>query len=101
GEAPAPYKIDVAHRYALEALAEANKPAVLAVNKVDLLRDKRRLLPLLSAWSEAFPFKALVPISALAGEGTERLVAELVALLPEGPPLFPEDMVTDRAERWL
>lgn len=95
------YQIGAEYRYLLGALGENKKPAVLALNKVDLARDKRGLLPVLDAWQKAYPFRALVPISAATGEGVDRLESELVAVLPEGERLFPEDMVTDRAERWL
>jgi len=74
---------------------------VLAINKVDLVGHKQALLPVLEAFAKAHPFAALVPISAERGQGTDRLVAEVVALLPEGDRLFPEEMLTDRAERWL
>jgi GTP-binding protein Era len=95
------YQIGAEYRYLLGALGENKKPAVLALNKVDLARDKRALLPVLDAWQKAYPFRALVPISASTGEGVDRLESEVVAVLPEGERLFPEDMVTDRAERWL
>src|SRR5258706_433373 len=84
-----------------EELARAKKPAVLAFNKVDLLRDKRLLLPLVAAWGKAHPFSAIVPISAANGDGVDALVEELLKILPEGKALFPEEMLTDRAERWL
>ena len=95
------YRLPKSARFILDTLREANKPTVLVINKVDLLRDKGLLLPVLEAWSAAFNFRALVPISALRGEGEKRLTQELVALLPEGDRLFPEEMITDRAERWL
>jgi GTP-binding protein Era len=85
----------------VETVREAGKPTVLAVNKIDRLRDKGALLPVLDAWMRAGEFRALVPISAQTGEGEARLLDELVPLLPEGERLFPEEMVTDRAERWI
>ncbi len=87
--------------FVAERVVAAGKPVVLAINKVDLLHDKRQLLPLIEEWSRWTNAAAVVPISALVGDGMERLVAELSALLPQGPPLFPEEMLTDRAERWL
>jgi GTP-binding protein Era len=96
------YRLGPDDALALETLRAAGKPAVLAVNKIDLQRDKSLLLPLLEAWAKQEPLRALVPISAATGEGTDRLLDELVAICPEAPqPLFPEEMVTDRAERWL
>jgi GTP-binding protein Era len=95
------YQIGAEYRYLLGALGENKKPAVLALNKVDLARDKRALLPVLDAWQKAYPFRALVPIAAATGEGVDLVESELIAALPEGERLFPEEMVTDRAERWL
>jgi GTP-binding protein Era len=74
--------------------------AILALNKTDRV-PKPKLLPLLEAFSKAFPFAALVPISALKGNGCEELLAEILKQLPEGVPLFPEDQVTDQPERFL
>lgn len=71
-------------------------PAVLALNKVDLLRDKRRLLPVLSSYERCHPFAALVPMSSLSGDGVDRVLDEVAALLPEGQPAYSEDTLTDR-----
>lgn len=86
---------------ALEELSRTIKaPMLLALNKVDRV-DKPALLPALAAWHETGRFRELVPISARTGDGVDRLEAAIAALLPEGPHLYPEDMVTDRAERFL
>jgi GTPase len=74
--------------------------AILALNKVDRL-PKPKLLPLIDAFQRAFPFSAIVPISALRGSGCEELLKEILLLLPEGEPYFPEDQVTDQPERFL
>lgn len=74
--------------------------AILALNKTDRV-PKPRLLPLLEAFSKAFPFAALVPISALKGNGCEELLEEIFKQLPEGVPFFPEDQITDQPERFL
>jgi GTP-binding protein Era len=106
-ETPAPaelkkgWKLDAATGYVLEQLAAAKKPAVLALNKVDTLSNKQLLLPVIDALGKAHPFRALVPISAKSGDGVDRLVGELAELLPVGERLFPEEMLTDRAERWI
>ncbi len=75
-------------------------PAILVLNKVDLI-DKKKLLPLIEAYNAFFPFKAIIPVSALKGEGTEKLITEILAHLPLGPRYFPEDMPTDASERFL
>jgi GTPase len=73
---------------------------ILALNKIDKL-PKPKLLPLLEAFAKAFPFAALVPISALTGSGCEQLVEEIFKQLPENENFFPEDQVTDQPERFL
>jgi GTP-binding protein Era len=73
---------------------------VLALNKVDKL-PKQKLLPLIEAFRTAHPFEAIVPISALEGDGCKELLAEVLTLLPEGEPHFPDDQVTDQPERFL
>src|SRR5690606_22157842 len=83
-----------------EILAAVSAPLVLALNKVDRV-PKPALLPMLEAWSAAGRFEELVPISALTGDGVDRLEQAIASRLPEGPALYPEDMVTDRAERFL
>jgi GTP-binding protein Era len=88
-------------RRILDVVAEARKPVVLAINKVDKVKDKTRLFPTLEAWSQRAPFAALLPISATRGTGVDALVAEVLRLLPAGPPLYGLDMLTDRTERFL
>ncbi|MGZ3439317.1 MAG: GTPase Era [Polyangia bacterium] len=95
------YKIDVATEYVIGELKAVGKPAVLAINKVDTLSNKQLLLPMLEKLHAAHDWRAIVPISAKNGDGVDRLVGELAGLLPVGERLFPEEMLTDRAERWL
>jgi GTPase len=73
---------------------------ILALNKVDKAA-KNKLLPMMQAFAKAHPFVAMVPISALKGDGCEELLAEAMKLLPAGAPYFPEDQVTDQPERFL
>ncbi len=77
-------------------------PVVVVVNKVDRIPKAERhlLLPLMAGWAER-GFSDIVPISALHGEGVEDLLSSVVARLPRGPRLYPEDLFTDRAERFL
>jgi len=75
-------------------------PAVLALNKVDLL-DKEQLLPVIDWYSSLHPFTAVVPVSALKGDGTDILLNELVSRLPEGPQYYPDDIPTDSTERFI
>jgi GTP-binding protein Era len=71
---------------------------VLALNKVDLVPDKAKLLPRLEAYAGRHPFHALVPLSAKTGKGVDRLEAVTLELLPPGPALYPADTVTDQPE---
>lgn len=75
-------------------------PAILVLNKVDLM-DKSKLLPIIQGYADLFPFKAVVPISALKGEGVDDLHREILELIPTGPRLFPQDIPTDSTERFL
>jgi GTP-binding protein Era len=89
-----------ADRLLLDKAKRFEGKAILALNKTDRV-PKPKLLPLLEAFSKAFPFAALVPISALKGNGCDELLTEILKQLPEGVPFFPEDQVTDQPERFL
>jgi GTPase len=80
----------------LIALLPPQLPTVLVINKIDRLRDKTRLLPLLEAMTAQHPFAAVVPISARTGDGVERVLAEVAKLLPEQAQRFAADEITDR-----
>uniref|UniRef100_A0A7C3ZAY5 GTPase Era n=1 Tax=Desulfobacca acetoxidans TaxID=60893 RepID=A0A7C3ZAY5_9BACT len=84
----------------LPHLRALERPLIIAINKIDLL-DKPRLLPLIAAYHDLFPDSAVIPVSALAGDGLPALVGEIVQRLPLSPPLFPEDHLTDQTERFL
>jgi GTP-binding protein Era len=86
--------------YPLEFLSKFPLPVILVINKVDRVK-KESLLPLIDAYSHLFTFSGIVPISALSGDGIDRLMGEILALLPEGPQYFPEDMITDQPERFI
>ena len=79
-------------------IQELGVPAVLVVNKIDTVK-KDELLAVMQAYGQAHDFAAIVPISAKAGEGVEELLDVVEHFLPEGPRLFPGDMVTDQPER--
>jgi GTP-binding protein Era len=85
----------------LRQLAEAGRPVALAVNKVDTLKAKSVLLPVLERLATNDTLRAIVPVSATKGTNVDRLVGELWALLPAGPPLYAPEMLTDRSERFL
>jgi GTP-binding protein Era len=85
----------------LARLREQAVPLLLALNKVDLLPDKRRLLPRLQELDASGAFRAVIPLSAHTGSNVEALEKAVCDLLPEGVPQFPADQITDRSERFL
>jgi GTP-binding protein Era len=82
-------------------LEQAGLPVILAVNKVDKVADKEAILTFFNEAQHRFPFKHLVPISALKGTNLEQLESLIMALLPEQDLIYPEDQITDRSERFL
>jgi len=86
---------------AFETLQGSGLPVVLVVNQVDRIADKSTLLPYLQRVAEGRAFAAVHPLSALKRTGLDALVASLLALLPEQPPLYGEDEITDRSQRFL
>jgi GTP-binding protein Era len=96
-EALAPHPADLR----LAAALPADAPAVLALNKIDRLRDKSALLPLIAAYAGMQRFAAVVPISARAGDGVTRVLDEVAKLLPEGRARFDRDALTDRPLRYF
>ncbi len=99
--APTVWRAEEVEERILKALAEARRPVVLGLNKVDSVKDKSALLPTLEAWGKRADLRAIVPVSAKRGTNVDRLVNELWELLPEGPPLYDPDQLTDRTERFL
>jgi GTPase len=85
-------------RFVLDVVKKARIPVVLVLNKIDLIA-KPRLLPLIDSYRRERDFKAIVPVSALTGDGIDRLEQALVANLPEGESLYPDDYLTDQPER--
>jgi GTP-binding protein Era len=94
-----PARLAEADAAPLEAASRAH-PIVVALNKIDRVA-KPDLLPLMQAWGELADGVEVVPISALTGDGVEALERAVASRLPVGPPLFPDDMVTDRSEQFI
>lgn len=86
---------------ALQALANAKVPTIAVVNKIDLVANKEQLLPYLRELAARHPFLALVPVSARRGDQVDRLLELIIASLPEGDNIYPDDQLTDRSERFL
>ena len=91
--------IGAGDRFVLEMLKRVKKPAFLLPNKVDAIRDKGRLLPFIGAIAKEVEFAEVIPISALKGDGADLLIAKAFEYLPERPPLYPDDEMTDQPER--
>jgi len=86
---------------ALLQLLPAERPLVLAMNKVDHVKDKRALLPFIEEISRVREFAAVVPVSAARGDNVDALVGELVRHVPEAPRMYDEDEITTLPERFL
>lgn len=87
--------------YIINQLREVNTPVFLVINKIDLLEDKDKLLPIIDIFRHKYNFTEIVPVSALEGENLERLLNLVVSYLPPGPKYYPDDMITDRPERFI
>ncbi len=87
-------------KYAIDLVAAAQAPAFLLLNKIDRI-SKAKLLPLIAAFSERAEWAEVIPVSALKGDNCERFLEVVLDYLPEGSPLYPEDALTDRSERFL
>ena len=87
-------------RYLLNLLKDVKTPAILALNKVDLIA-KPKLLPIIDGYQRQHPFVEIVPISATDGTNVETLEKLFLQYLPEGEPLYPPDYVTDQPERFF
>jgi GTP-binding protein Era len=88
-------------RFVLERLKSERRPMVLVINKIDLVTSKDELLPRIESWAHEANFAEIIPISATQGDGVDRVARAVVARLPESPPLYPDDQLTDAPERFL
>jgi GTP-binding protein Era len=86
--------------FLVKKLKKIKLPAVLVLNKIDLVK-KPVLLSIIDKWTKAYSFEAIIPVSAILGAQIEELIEAMEALLPKGPPFFPEDTVTDLPERFI
>ncbi len=88
-------------RFVLDLVKQSEKPAVLVLNKIDKIHDKKELLPLIEFYAKEYDFAEIVPISALKGEAIENLLQQIVKHLPTGEAIFGEDEMTDQSMRTL
>jgi GTP-binding protein Era len=85
----------------LESVREGSGVPFLVINKIDLVK-RENLLPIMDRYQRLHSFKGILPVSAMTGEGTGVLLDEILKVLPESPPYYPEDMATDQTERlWV
>jgi GTPase len=94
-------KLDPRDRFALDLLKKSGTPAFLILNKVDLIREKARLLPLIEEYRQLHDFKEVIPISALKRDGLDVLLGKIVTALPTGPKYFSDDQTTDQPARFM
>jgi GTP-binding protein Era len=86
--------------YVLDILKKLDKPTILVINKVDLVH-KNMILPMIDEAKDAFPFKEIIPTSALKAMNTDAIIPSIKAYLHKGPPLFPEDTLSSLPERFF
>ena len=84
-----------------DIIRRINSPTVVAINKIDLSKDKRILLPLVEKYKEFKFVQEVIPVSALYDDGLDKLKSAIVLLLPKGEPYYPQDSLSDRPERFF
>ena len=88
-------------RFVLDLVKESGKPSILVLNKIDKVKDKTLLLPLIEYYSKEYDFAEIVPVSALKGQAVDTLLDQIVKHLPEGERIFAEDELTDQPMRTI
>ena len=88
-------------RFVLDLVKQSGKKAILVLNKIDKVKDKTALFPLMEFYSKEYDFAEIVPISALKGHAIDNLLQQIAKHLPEGEPIFGEDELTDQPVRTL
>lgn len=94
-------KLDARDEFALELVRRTGAKAFLILNKVDLIHEKSKLLPIIEEYRRLYDFAEVIPISALKRKGLEVLLDRILAVLPAGPAYFPEDQITDQPARFM
>jgi GTP-binding protein Era len=94
-------KLDPRDQFALEMLKRSGTACFLILNKVDLIRDKGKLLPVIEEYRKLHDFREVIPVSALKRDGLDVLLEKVISALPAGPRYFPEDQTTDQPARFM
>jgi GTP-binding protein Era len=87
--------------FALKLAQRSGTPVFLLLNKIDLLKDKKKLLPVIEDYRRLHDFREVIPLSGLKKEGLDMLLDSIVSVLPAGPAYFPEDQTTDQPARFM
>lgn len=95
-----PREIGRGDMFIIELLRRVQSPVFLLINKIDTVK-KSDLLPLIENFKELYPFKEIIPISALTNDGTELLLKKIHDCLPSGPKYYPDEIITDQLERFM
>jgi GTP-binding protein Era len=95
------HKIDPRDQFAVDILRRSGTKAFLVLNKIDLIKEKSGLLPLIEQYRKLYDFAEVIPISARKRNGLDRLLEKVVAVLPSGPEYFPEGQITDQPARFM
>jgi GTP-binding protein Era len=93
-------KLGSGDRFTLDLVRRTGGSVFLLLNKIDMV-EKTRLLPIIDQYRREYDFREIIPISALHGDGLERLLDKIIDAMPEGPRYFPKDQITDQPERFL
>src|SRR4029079_6602198 len=88
-------------KFVRDLVKESEKPSVLVLNKIDKIKDKSLLLPLIDLYRKEYEFAAILPVSGLKGNAVDDLLDQIVTQLPEGDPIFAQDELTDQPMRVL
>jgi len=88
-------------KFVLDLVKQSGQKAILVLNKIDKIRDKGNLLPLIELYSKEYEFAEILPVSALKGESLDELLEQIIKHLPEAPPIFAEDELTDQPMRLI
>jgi GTP-binding protein Era len=95
------HKLDPRDQFALDLVKQSKAKAFLILNKVDLIHEKSKLLPIIEEYRKLYDFAEVIPISALKRKGLDDLLQGILATLPSGPAYFPEDEITDQPARFM
>lgn len=95
------HKLDPRDQFALDLVKHSGEKVFLLLNKVDLIREKSKLLPIIEEYRKLHDFAEVIPISALKRNGLDVLLDRVISALPAGPAYFPEDQITDQPARFM